>query len=258
MDGYSKYSSKPLPEGWEMRMDSRYDRPYFIDHNTRSTTYDDPRENYQYPTNPQPRPAPANAQPAENPNWANFQQHKPQQQRYQQPHQAYPQPNQEQPQPFNSSPYHQQPYMQRNPYHHQQPLQRNPYHPQQHQQGPQRPMPAQSHGDVPQHQQHHYSGQPTAVKKDDVDPRVRKAIEKVDHILGDLSEIRMQADAFRGARTDKDYLKIEDTLMKKILALDTVSADGAAESVVDEVRVRRKAAVRSVQEVISLLEQNAK
>ena len=30
-----------------MRMDSRYDRPYFIDHNTRSTTYDDPRENYQ-------------------------------------------------------------------------------------------------------------------------------------------------------------------------------------------------------------------
>ena len=68
----------------------------------------------------------------------------------------------------------------------------------------------------------------------------------------------MQADAFRGARTDKDYLKIEDTLMKKILALDTVSADGAAESVVDEVRVRRKAAVRSVQEVISLLEQNAK
>jgi len=34
--------SKPLPPGWEIRTDN-YGRPYFVDHNTRSTTYNDPR-----------------------------------------------------------------------------------------------------------------------------------------------------------------------------------------------------------------------
>jgi hypothetical protein len=33
----------PLPSGWEMRMTSRRRRVYFIDHNTRTTTWDDPR-----------------------------------------------------------------------------------------------------------------------------------------------------------------------------------------------------------------------
>jgi protein KIBRA len=33
----------PLPEGWEMGRD--YDgKPYFIDHNTRKTTWLDPRD----------------------------------------------------------------------------------------------------------------------------------------------------------------------------------------------------------------------
>lgn len=32
----------PLPPGWEIRFD-QFNRPYFVDHNTRTTTYKDPR-----------------------------------------------------------------------------------------------------------------------------------------------------------------------------------------------------------------------
>jgi len=34
----------PLPEGWEMRFNNEGIR-YFVDHNTRSTTFQDPRDN---------------------------------------------------------------------------------------------------------------------------------------------------------------------------------------------------------------------
>ncbi|ESK87022.1 nedd4-like e3 ubiquitin-protein ligase wwp1 [Moniliophthora roreri MCA 2997] len=34
---------KPLPPGWEKRFDSRSRAYYYIDHNTRTTTWDDPR-----------------------------------------------------------------------------------------------------------------------------------------------------------------------------------------------------------------------
>jgi len=33
----------PLPEGWEMRFNNEGAR-YFVDHNTRSTTFQDPRD----------------------------------------------------------------------------------------------------------------------------------------------------------------------------------------------------------------------
>ncbi|VDK50997.1 unnamed protein product [Gongylonema pulchrum] len=35
-------SDEPLPEGWEMRF-TEQGVPFFIDHNTKSTTYNDPR-----------------------------------------------------------------------------------------------------------------------------------------------------------------------------------------------------------------------
>jgi atrophin-1 interacting protein 5 (WW domain-containing E3 ubiquitin protein ligase 1) len=35
-------SDQPLPEGWEMRF-TEQGVPFFIDHNTKSTTYNDPR-----------------------------------------------------------------------------------------------------------------------------------------------------------------------------------------------------------------------
>lgn len=35
-------SDEPLPDGWEMRF-TEQGVPFFIDHNTKSTTYNDPR-----------------------------------------------------------------------------------------------------------------------------------------------------------------------------------------------------------------------
>lgn len=34
----------PLPQGWEMRMDPTTGWPFYIDHNTQSTTWTDPRK----------------------------------------------------------------------------------------------------------------------------------------------------------------------------------------------------------------------
>jgi WW domain len=34
----------PLPPGWAMAFDKATGRPYFVDHNTQTTTFDDPRE----------------------------------------------------------------------------------------------------------------------------------------------------------------------------------------------------------------------
>jgi len=33
----------PLPPGWQMMFDNSTGRPFFVDHNTKTTTWDDPR-----------------------------------------------------------------------------------------------------------------------------------------------------------------------------------------------------------------------
>ena len=40
---YQDPREKPLPVGWEMRWDARKDKPFFANHADRSTTYSDPR-----------------------------------------------------------------------------------------------------------------------------------------------------------------------------------------------------------------------
>lgn len=39
---YFSITDDPLPEGWEMRF-TEQGVPFFVDHNTKSTTYNDPR-----------------------------------------------------------------------------------------------------------------------------------------------------------------------------------------------------------------------
>lgn len=48
--------SQPLPQGWEMRFDSVSGWPYFIDHNTRNTTWQDPRLPMAMPMHQAPYP----------------------------------------------------------------------------------------------------------------------------------------------------------------------------------------------------------
>jgi hypothetical protein len=40
------YVEAPLPSGWEKRYDQQQ-KPYFVDHNNKTTTYDDPRVSRQ-------------------------------------------------------------------------------------------------------------------------------------------------------------------------------------------------------------------
>ena len=48
---FNNFASNPnqnlgvLPPGWEMIFDHRSGWPYFVDHNTHTTTWDDPRMN---------------------------------------------------------------------------------------------------------------------------------------------------------------------------------------------------------------------
>jgi len=39
----SIHSGEPLPPGWEMLVDATTGWPFFVDHNTQSTTWQDPR-----------------------------------------------------------------------------------------------------------------------------------------------------------------------------------------------------------------------
>lgn len=38
----------PLPQGWEMKVDPGSGRPFFIDHKTRTTSWEDPRTQKLY------------------------------------------------------------------------------------------------------------------------------------------------------------------------------------------------------------------
>ncbi|CAL1532472.1 unnamed protein product [Lymnaea stagnalis] len=49
---HTNQRNDPLPAGWEMKFDSNSGWPYFIDHNTKNTTWQDPRQmmgHYTYP-----------------------------------------------------------------------------------------------------------------------------------------------------------------------------------------------------------------
>ena len=56
-------------------------------------------------------------------------------------------------------------------------------------------------------------------------------------------------DAGAIAKTDKQYLYLEEMLMRQLIRLDNVETEGK-----DEIRAARKMAVKEIQEQINLLE----
>ncbi|VDP14264.1 unnamed protein product [Soboliphyme baturini] len=46
LSSLSASSELPLPDGWEIKVDSD-GRPYFVDHRQRTTTWIDPRDRYE-------------------------------------------------------------------------------------------------------------------------------------------------------------------------------------------------------------------
>ncbi|XP_041361358.1 GATA zinc finger domain-containing protein 10-like [Gigantopelta aegis] len=142
--------SDPLPHGWEMLFDRGSGLPYFVDHNTQNTTWNDPRTGMTMPpagypgprsveipvihesSKPRTNPQYTSTWPPDNQGQGQYPQHQ-QQQQYPQQQQQKQYPQQQQ--------YPQQPYPQQQQYPHQQQQQYS--QPQQPQQYPSGNQPSQ-------------------------------------------------------------------------------------------------------------------
>lgn len=111
----------------------------------------------------------------------------------------------------------------------------------------------------------HYSAQPTTTtttskkpqqqQQEKVDHRVTKALQDIDKVSTQLDALAAEVEAYSGTRKEKAYLKLEDTLTKKLLELDSVTAGDAPGA--DVVRTNRKQVVKRVQQLLDLLESKA-
>jgi len=220
---------RQLPPGWEQKIDQRINWPYFIDHNNRVTTYEDPRTQFygqpwignQQPQQKQPRTIPVqHNQHNYNPQFAGSNWPQQQQNYYQQP-----QPQQQQSRDIPIKVQHQQ--------------------------------------EVPQ-QQPTYSAKPTLYKtaasekpqNDNYgtqDHRVTKCLKQIEEVVADLEEINLEVENFAGSEKNKLYLKIEDQLTKKLLKLDGIDTSDLPPNTLI-VRTNRKSAVRKIQGIIDKLE----
>lgn len=87
-----------------------------------------------------------------------------------------------------------------------------------------------------------------AANKEDCEA-VSSKISAINNELSKAKELLVQVQSFSGVRTDKEYLCLEELLLRCILSLDLVETEGC-----DEVKAARRAAVKEIQSVISKLE----
>ncbi|XP_029453886.1 BAG family molecular chaperone regulator 5 [Rhinatrema bivittatum] len=69
------------------------------------------------------------------------------------------------------------------------------------------------------------------------------------NVLGSLSELQREVLSFDGNRTDKNYKRLEELLIKQLLALDAVDVEGD-----DRSKVARKQAVKFANNILSYLD----
>ncbi|XP_059814629.1 BAG family molecular chaperone regulator 5 [Hypanus sabinus] len=75
------------------------------------------------------------------------------------------------------------------------------------------------------------------------------SLKAIWEVLSHLSEFQRQALSFDGARTDKNYVRLEEMLTKQLLALDAVETQGN-----DSAKVARKQAVKFAQNILNYLD----
>ena len=83
----------------------------------------------------------------------------------------------------------------------------------------------------------------------DEDSEVFGKLIQIMSIVGNVGKHNATVLAFSGSRQDKEYLMVEDSLMKALLALDSIESGSH-----QEVRLARKAAVKYVQQIVEKLE----
>ncbi len=246
----------PLPHGWEMKVDPFSRWPFFVDHSTRATTWDDPRwqyslhpsQNYRHPPQVHQQPSP---RVDRHPPQVNNQQH-PQvnhlpvgdqlPQGHQQPLQATkqhsPEANNYRPQVSNQQVDQQTPVgdqiNQLTP--------RVDYYPPQ--VSNQQPLPIDQHspGGV---QPSQVNQQPLEVNQRELSlPAVQKKLGVINSIVGKLEQLRSQIpSAIPGSKEQKI---LEEVMTQLLLELDAVDSDGYS-----TIRNARKCAVNDVNSLLS-------
>jgi hypothetical protein len=91
--------------------------------------------------------------------------------------------------------------------------------------------------DAPQ-QQHHSEADPVLSK-----------LQKVQENVGDLVR---QIEVFKGKKTDKDYLYLDEMLTRNLLVLDSVETNGR-----EDLRQLRREMIRSINRCVSMLDHKA-
>ena len=79
------------------------------------------------------------------------------------------------------------------------------------------------------------------------------ALDKVKSIQDKLQDIKKRIEDFKGSKTDKEYLYLDDLLTRYLLQLDCIDSGGR-----EEIRKIRKESIVSVNRCLSLLDHRAK
>ena len=77
-------------------------------------------------------------------------------------------------------------------------------------------------------------------------------ISRVQVIQKEADDLRSKIENFKGSRTDKEYIYLDEMLTRNLLKLDDIDTEGK-----DNVRAARKEAIKSIQRCISVLEGKA-
>ena len=179
----------PLPPGWEIKTDPRSGWPYFIDHNNRTTTWNDPRQNTLF-QHQQPFQQSPPFQPFHQP-LSPMQQHFKQPQQRERTHQQEFQQSQQQHQPGDIT------------------VQMPPLTETQDSATVLLEVPPGKAGDEPEAQCPTHPG-----------------LAKVQNILERVAKLEQEVKCFDGKKNDKRYLQMEELLTKELLVLDSIDPEG--------------------------------
>uniref|UniRef100_A0A146MCF4 BAG domain-containing protein Samui n=1 Tax=Lygus hesperus TaxID=30085 RepID=A0A146MCF4_LYGHE len=80
-------------------------------------------------------------------------------------------------------------------------------------------------------------------------PRPPSPLTQVATIQKEVDDLKQRVDAFKGSKTDKEYVYLDEMLTRNLLKLDNIDSEGR-----EEVRMARKEVIKLIQQCINVLE----
>lgn len=71
----------------------------------------------------------------------------------------------------------------------------------------------------------------------------------IEDVREETKQLGLQVETFEGSKSEKQYLYLEEMLMRQLIKLDNVDTEGK-----DDIRLARKAAVKDIQQLMTALE----